>query len=230
MNSQKLPQQICGPILIILLLVGCGAPAVTPTSKTPAATPTPEPPTPVPSTSTPTPEPPTATTRPTAMPAATSVPLFEISSSAFKTKQPIPARHTCHGEDLSPPLAWKQPPPGTESFVLIMDDPDAIDVAGFVWDHWLLFNIPADVLALSEGAPQDAELPDGSRQGQNSFNRLGYGGPCPPSGQTHGYVFTLYAVDTILEIEARASKDEILQAIEGHILAQAQLIGLYTSP
>jgi len=155
---------------------------------------------------------------------------FELTSGAFEAEQPIPVRHACHGENLSPPLAWNQPPPGTESFVLVMEDPDAVGVVGFVWDHWLLFNVAADVRALSEGIPQDAELPDGSRQGQNSFNQLGYGGPCPPSGQTHGYVFTLYAVDTILELEGGAGKDEILGAIEGHILAQAQLVGLYTSP
>jgi hypothetical protein len=114
--------------------------------------------------------------------------------------------------------------------VLVMDDPDAVDVVGFVWDHWLLFNLPADVLALSEGVPRDAELPEGSRQGRNSSDQLGYGGPCPPSGETHSYVFTLYAVDTFLEFEEGVGKEDILRAIEGHVLAQAELVGLYTSP
>ena len=111
-----------------------------------------------------------------------------------------------------------------------MDDPDAVSVAGFVWDHWVLFNLPADIFSLPEGVPPDAELPDGSRHGQNSFKRLGYGGPCPPSGQTHHYVFTLYALDTQLELGAGASKDEILEGLDGHVLTQTQLVGLYTSP
>jgi len=155
---------------------------------------------------------------------------FELTSSAFQADQPIPVRHTCHGEDLSPLLAWGQPPEGTQSLVLIMDDPDAVEVAGFVWDHWLLFNIPPEVQSLSEGVPADAENPDGSRHGQNSSRRLGYNGPCPPSGQTHRYVFTLYALDTLLDLKSRASKEEILDAMDGHVLAQAQLVGLYTSP
>ena len=105
-----------------------------------------------------------------------------------------------------------------------------VPVAGFVWDHWLLFNIPADVRNLPEGVPGDGEFPDGSRHGKNSFNRLGYGGPCPPSGQTHQYKFTLYAIDTVLDLEPGATKDQLLFAIEGHILEEAQLVGVYTSP
>jgi Raf kinase inhibitor-like YbhB/YbcL family protein len=143
---------------------------------------------------------------------------------------PIPVRHACHGENLSPPLAWSQPPQGTQSLVLIMDDPDAVSVAGFVWDHWLLFNIPPDVLSISEGVLADAELPDGSHHGQNSFKQLGYGGPCPPSGQIHRYVFTLYALDTILALEPQVTKDEILEATSGHILGQGELVGTYKSP
>ncbi len=155
---------------------------------------------------------------------------FELTSGAFQANHPIPIRYSCHGENLSPHLSWIQPPGGTQSFVLVMDDPDAVEVAGFVWDHWLLFNIPADVNALAEGVSKDSELTDGSRHGKTSFKRLGYGGPCPPSGQTHGYVFTLYALDTTLELDSGASKEEIFEAMNGHILAQAQLIGMYTSP
>lgn len=155
---------------------------------------------------------------------------FELTSSAFEPDQPIPVRHACHGENLSPPLDWTQPPPGTQSLVLIMDDPDAVDVVGYVWDHWLLYNTPADVSSLAEGRPLDAELEDGSLQGQNSFKRLGYGGPCPPGGQTHAYVFTLYALDTILALEPGATKEQILEAIEGHVLAKSELVGTYTSP
>ncbi len=243
MNSRKLLGWVGDMSLIVLLLVGCGAPAATP-SGSPAVT-LPQPTDKAHPSDTPFPTStavaPTATLLPTNTPRPTATPSpstetsptpvsFDLTSSAFEAGQPIPVRHTCHGEDLSPPLAWTQAPPATESFVLIMDDPDAVKVVGFVWDHWLLFNVPADVLALSEGIPEDAELPDGSRQGQNSFHRLGYNGPCPPSGQTHTYVFTLYAVDTLLELPAGAGKDEILQALDGHILAQTQLVGSYTSP
>jgi len=155
---------------------------------------------------------------------------FELTSPAFEPDQPIPILHACHGENLSPPLTWSGPPLGTQSFALIMEDPDAVKVAGFVWDHWILFDIPANVLSLSEGLPNNPEMPDGSRQGTTSFKRLGYGGPCPPGGQTHNYVFTLYALDSLLNLEAGAGKEDILQAMGGHILAQVQLIGLYTSP
>jgi Raf kinase inhibitor-like YbhB/YbcL family protein len=221
MNSLKLLWQMGGMILFVLLLAGCGASAAAPASETPVAAPTLELPIPTPAAS---------TSAPTLSAATPTAILFELTSSAFEEGQPIPVRYTCHGENLSPSLTWNQPPPGTKSYVLIMEDPDAVGVAGFVWDHWLLFNVPADVLTLSEGIPGETELPDGSRQGQNSSNRTGYAGPCPPSGQTHGYVFTLYAVDTTLELETRPGKVDILRAIDGHILAQAQLVGLYTTP
>ncbi len=111
-----------------------------------------------------------------------------------------------------------------------MDDPDAIPVAGFVWDHWLLFNIPEDARSLPEGIANEKELPNGSSHGTNSFKRLGYGGPCPPSSQTHRYVFTLYALDTILDLEPGATKDQILEAMDGYILGEAKFSGSYTSP
>jgi Raf kinase inhibitor-like YbhB/YbcL family protein len=155
---------------------------------------------------------------------------FVLCCSSFNQDQPIPVRHTCHGEDLSPPLSWDNPPPGTQSFTLLMDDPDAVEVAGFVWDHWLLFNIPPEARSLPEGLPTDAHLSDGSRHGKNSFSELGYRGPCPPSGQTHRYVFRLYALDTLLDLDSGASKDQILEAMDEHVLARAQLDGLYTSP
>jgi Raf kinase inhibitor-like YbhB/YbcL family protein len=114
--------------------------------------------------------------------------------------------------------------------VLVMDDPDAVDVVGFIWDHWLLFNIPPDTLSLPEGLPADPELADGSRHGLNSFDEIGYGGPCPPGGQTHTYVFRLHALDISLDLEAGTRKADILVSIQGHILAQAELAGTYTSP
>jgi hypothetical protein len=111
-----------------------------------------------------------------------------------------------------------------------MEDPDAVSVVGFVYDHWLLFNIPAEVVALPEGVPRGSELDDGSRQGENSGKRIGYDGPCPPSGQTHEYVFKLYALDTMLDLDAGVTKDQINAALEGHILGEAQLVGTYKSP
>lgn len=155
---------------------------------------------------------------------------FALTSSAFEDGAPIPERYSCHGENASPPLAWSAPPPSTQSLALIMDDPDAVKVVGRVWDHWLLFNLPAAARSLAEGVPQQGELPDGSRHGKNSSGGLGYGGPCPPSGQSHGYVFTVYALDTVLELKPGATKAEILKAIDSHILGQAQLIGQYASP
>jgi len=148
---------------------------------------------------------------------------FELSSSAFAQGQPIPVKYTCDGEDVSPPLEWVDPPQGVQSFVLINDDPDA--PVG-TWDHWIFYNLPGEARSLLEAAPSDAELPDGSRHGQNSWRRLGYGGPCPPSGM-HRYFFKLYALDTTLDLAPGANKKQLLQAMEGHILGQAELMGVY---
>jgi len=149
---------------------------------------------------------------------------FALTSSAFAPGEPIPRRYTCDGDDVSPPLAWSDPPPGMQSFALIADDPDA--PVG-TWVHWVLYNLPAEARGLPEAVPPDAELPDGSRHGNNSGRRPGYGGPCPPGG-THRYFFKLYALGTVLDLEAGANKEKLLQAMEGHILAQAELIGVYT--
>jgi Raf kinase inhibitor-like YbhB/YbcL family protein len=149
---------------------------------------------------------------------------FELTSTAFTQGEPIPVKYTCDGEDVSPPLEWGDPPHGTHSFALINDDPDA--PVG-TWDHWILYNLPDEARTLPEAVPSDAELPDGSRHGQNSWRRLGYGGPCPPSG-THRYFFKLYALDTTLDLASGANKKQLLQAMEGHILGQAELIGVYT--
>ena len=149
---------------------------------------------------------------------------FELTSTAFAPGEPIPQKYTCDGEDISPPLQWSDPPQGTQSFALICDDPDA--PIG-TWVHWVLYNLPAEARALPEVVPPDAELPDGSRHGQNGWRKLGYGGPCPPSG-THRYFFKLYALDTVLDLAAGASKKQVLQAMEGHILAQTELMGVYT--
>lgn len=148
---------------------------------------------------------------------------FELVSPAFAAGQAIPVRYTCDGEDISPPLRWGEPPEGTQSLALIMDDPDA-PVGTFV--HWVLFNLPATASELPEAVPSDAELAGGGRHGQNSWKRLGYGGPCPPGG-THRYFFKLYALDAPLDLEAGASKQQLLKAMEKHILARAELMGTY---
>ncbi len=162
-------------------------------------------------------------TEPAPAAAAKQAASFTLTSTVFAQGESIPVRYTCDGEDISPPLQWDDLPEGTQSLALIMDDPDA--PAG-TWVHWVLYNIPADKRALSEGIPADRELPDGSRHGQNSWGRPGYGGPCPPSG-THRYFFKMYALDTMLDLDPGASKEALLKVMEGHVLAQAELMGTY---
>jgi Raf kinase inhibitor-like YbhB/YbcL family protein len=149
---------------------------------------------------------------------------FVLSSPAFTEGDPIPEKYSCDGEDISPPLQWTDPPEGTLSFALISDDPDA--PVG-TWVHWVLYNLPAETRSIPEAFPSDAEFPDGTKSGKNSWKSLGYGGPCPPSG-THRYFFTLFALDTLLDMASGAIKDQLLQAMEEHILAEIDLMGTYT--
>ncbi|MDH7511662.1 MAG: YbhB/YbcL family Raf kinase inhibitor-like protein [Clostridiales bacterium] len=148
---------------------------------------------------------------------------MKITSTAFEESGMIPRKYTCDGEDVSPPLAWTGVPEGAKTIALISDDPDA--PVG-TWVHWVLFNLPAAEKGLPEAVPPDEELKNGAKQGQNDFRRIGYGGPCPPGG-THRYFFKLYALDTVLNLPAGATKAELLKAMEGHILAQGQLMGKY---
>ncbi len=148
---------------------------------------------------------------------------LELVSTAFVHGQAIPATYSCDGKGISPPLAWSVAPAGSKSFALIMDDPDA-PMGTFV--HWVIYNLPASSMGLPEGMPKDAQLADGSTQGLNSARRAGYTPPCPPGG-THRYFFRLYALDTTLTLAA-AGKEELLQAMQGHILAQGELMGTYT--
>jgi len=148
---------------------------------------------------------------------------IEIASTAFDDGGLIPPKYTCDGADISPPLHWEDVPEGTKSIALICDDPDA--PAG-TWVHWVLFNLPAETRELAENIPPDRTLPNGARQGTSDFGRIGYGGPCPPSG-THRYFFKIYALDTQIDLAAGAKKAQLLKAIEGHILEQGQLIGKY---
>jgi Raf kinase inhibitor-like YbhB/YbcL family protein len=152
---------------------------------------------------------------------------LEIQSGAFGAGEMIPEKYSCEGENVSPALSWDEPPIGTQSFTLFFDDPDAVEVVGYTWVHWTIFNLPAEVRALPEAIPAEEQLPVGGLHGENSWKRVGYGGPCPPSG-THLYSFRLYALDTMLDVEAGATFDEIQTAMQGHILAQAELKGAFT--
>ncbi len=149
---------------------------------------------------------------------------FQLTSSAFEHEGPIPGKYSCDGENVSPPLRWGDPPEGAQSFALIFDDPDA--PAG-TWVHWVLYNIPGEARALPDAVPAEVKLVDGSLHGKNSWRRMDYGGPCPPGG-THRYFFKLYALDTMLDLPAGATREQLEQAMEGHILAQAELMGTYT--
>ena len=150
--------------------------------------------------------------------------MLNVSTSVFKEGGSIPTKYSCQGEDVSPALQWDEPPTGTQSFALIMDDPDA--PVG-VFTHWVIFNIPSDSQQLAEAIPPQAQLPSGALQGKNDFGRIGYGGPCPPPGPAHRYRFTLYALDKSLDTNPGASKTQVLDAVKGHILAQGQLTGTY---
>lgn len=150
--------------------------------------------------------------------------MLTLRSDAFEHEGAIPSKYTCDGENVSPPLSWENLPEGTKSFALIADDPDA---SRRVFNHWLIYNIPAETTALPEGVPTDMVLDNGARQGTNTGGRLGYSGPCPPSGNAHRYYFCLYALDTMLDLDAGAEKSDLQRAMEGHILAQAEIMGRY---
>lgn len=149
---------------------------------------------------------------------------LKVTSSAFQEGQMIPAKYTADGEDISPPIAWTGVPEGTRSIALINDDPDA---PMGTWVHWVVWNIPPEMTSLDEGVPDDAALTNGTRQGKTDFGSIGYGGPAPPSG-VHRYFFKVYALDTMLDLSAGATKADLEKAMKGHILAQGQLMGKYT--
>lgn len=149
---------------------------------------------------------------------------LQLKSEAFSEGKFIPEKYTCQGEDVSPPLSWAGVPDSTESFVLICDDPDA--PAG-TWDHWLIYNIPADKVSLEESIPKEEEV-QGMSQGVNDFDNIGYGGPCPPPGPSHRYVFRLYALDKNLDLEAGLNKNELLESIESNIIEKTKLVGKFS--
>lgn len=146
-----------------------------------------------------------------------------LSSPSFVEGSAIPVRFTCDGENISPALAWGPAPAGTQTWALIMEDPDA---PGGIWSHWVALNIPASINSLGENQPHTGALPNGGQQVMNDFKRPGYGGPCPPSG-THRYVFRLYALDMSLPIGAVVDRKELLDAMKGRILAEASLTATY---
>lgn len=152
--------------------------------------------------------------------------MFTLTSPAFSDGGPIPRAHTCDGADLSPPIHWTDTPNDTRQFALICDDPDA-PVGVFV--HWVLYGLPPAATSLPSGVPKEAELkkPVVARQGTNGFGRMGYGGPCPPKGPPHRYIFRLYALDRELDAPPRATKEVLLKAMRGHVLAEATLTGKY---
>ena len=148
---------------------------------------------------------------------------MKIESTAFQEGAAIPRKYTCDGEDVSPPLKWNDPPEGTRSFALISDDPDA---PAKTWVHWVMYNIPADARGLPENVPPNEKLGDGTLQGTSDFGRIGYGGPCPPSG-THRYYFKLYALDSVLALGPGATKQQLLDAMDGHVLVESVCMGRY---
>lgn len=149
-----------------------------------------------------------------------------LSSSAFKHQGEIPSKYTCEGQDVSPPLSWSGAPPGTKSFVLVVDDPDAPDPKApkTTWVHWVLYNLPTTSTALAEAAAKN--LPKDTGEGLNDWKRTGYGGPCPPIGR-HRYFHKLYALDVVLPDLGRPTKAGVEKAMAGHVLGQAELVGTY---
>ena len=149
---------------------------------------------------------------------------FQLKSDAFEHAGYIPDLYTCKGKDISPPLMWTDPPEGTQSFAIITVDPDAILMT---FTHWVMCNIPAEKGELLEAVPHQVEFEDGTIQGRNGMRRNRYIGPCPPWGK-HRYIFTIYALDVMLEADAKINKKRLLKGMEGHILAQAELMGYYS--
>ncbi len=152
---------------------------------------------------------------------------FTLISSAFAHQEPIPSQYSCEGADISPPLAWSGAPAGTKSFALIVDDPDAPDPKApqRTWVHWVVYNLPASATSLPAGSAASG-LPSGTKSGLNDWKKAGYGGPCPPIGR-HRYFHKLYALDSLLADLGQPSKAQLLAAMKGHVLGEAQLVGTY---
>ncbi len=149
---------------------------------------------------------------------------FALKSPGFQSGAAIPHKYTCDAKDLSPPLRWENVPAAAKAYALVADDPDA---PGGTWVHWVIYDLPAAANELAGGTAKTATLATGAKQGINSFRRIGYGGPCPPAGPAHRYYFKLYALDAPTGLQPGASKAQLLEAIKGHVLGQAELMGHY---
>ena len=149
---------------------------------------------------------------------------MELKSSAFQNGAEIPRKHTCEANDVSPSLSWDKAPSGTQAFALIADDPDA--PVG-TWVHWVIYDLPGDTKELPEATATSEALSNGAKQGTNDFKKIGYGGPCPPAGLAHRYFFKLYALDAPTNLKPRATKQQLLDAMKGHVLGEAELMGRY---
>ena len=149
---------------------------------------------------------------------------LELKTTAFRPGSAIPDQFTCKGANISPALSWSQPPARTQSLVLIVDDPDA---PGQTWVHWVVYDLPATARRLPEHVPPGDVMVGGGKQGVNDFPMNGYGGPCPPPGKPHRYFFRLYALDTTLNLHAPVHRQDVDAAMQGHILAQGELMGMY---
>ncbi len=149
---------------------------------------------------------------------------IRLTSTAFDNGKTIPSEYTCDGRDVSPPLSWSGAPDGTRSYALIVEDPDA-PRGTFI--HWVAFNVPPDVHGFDAEVEREGKLSNGAMQGTNGFGNVGYGGPCPPSG-THRYFFRIYALDTTLDLQPGARSDEVQSAMQGHVLAEGELMGTYS--
>ena len=150
---------------------------------------------------------------------------LELISAAFRPGETIPREYTADGRNVPPPLQWTEPPTGTRSFALVCEDPDA---PRGTFTHWTLFNVPREVRELTEEASAEEVLANGATQGGNDFGKVGYGGPAPPADKPHRYFFKLYALDTLLALDAGATKDQLLEAIRGHQLAEGRIFGVYS--
>lgn len=148
----------------------------------------------------------------------------QVTSTAFGEGEMIPEQYTCDGVDISPPLSWDAASADVKTYALITDDPDA---PGKTWVHWVLFNLPASIAELPENVPHQRMLANGAKQGINDSDKTGYSGPCPPSG-THRYYFKVYALDTEIDMEPGVTKAQLLDAMDGHILAEGSLMGRYS--
>jgi len=149
---------------------------------------------------------------------------IKLTSTVFQDGGMIPAKYTCDGASISPPLEWSGVPRTAKSLALICDDPDA---PGRTWVHWVVFDLPASRMTLPENVPPQEAIAGGGKQGMTDFKKIGYGGPCPPPGKPHRYFFRLYALNSKLNLKPGATKADVEKAIEGHVLTKAELMGKY---